>query len=556
MPAAKDGNVPPEKVPTILIMTPYVRQGTIRYPGVGRVPPFIEYFTARGFAVSQTHVRGTGESGGCLEQTGPNQIDDGARVVEYLGRDAPWSNGNVGMYGRSYDGETQVSVAGLGDPRRTKYLKAIIPLASVAGQYEWNFMDGVPYTGFALQGNASYAITSASPGVNPTAQQYAEKALCQPEVMANSANFTGDMTPWWRAREYRAGAPNVRAATLYVHGLADRNVQPIGIAGFFDYIPESTPHVGLFGQWEHANPNHHPAVEPQWAREDWFPMVTAWFDRYLKGIETAVEAWPEVQVQGTDGVWREEPEFPTTGGPVGHLPLGPGGTLGGADPTGSTAYTEGARDANPLPGDRAVFETAALQAPLHITGQPALDLWLKTNVPDGHVAAKLQVIGENGQPIKQAGSGNQDVGTYGMRSLQHLDPMPHNHFEQEQGELAPVDTPIRVLVRFQPTDFVVPAGAKLRVTVAGTISYSSRNTQPSGTRATITLLHDCQKPSALRFLMPTPGAPLLDVREWDETSLEAPAEEQALEDGGGLATAQLCGVAPERLPIFGPAAGA
>ncbi|MDQ4004977.1 MAG: CocE/NonD family hydrolase, partial [Actinomycetota bacterium] len=556
LPAAKDGNVPPEKVPTILIMTPYVRQGTVRYPAVGpggRVAPFIEYFTARGYAVSQHHVRGTGESGGCLEQTGPNQIDDGARVVEFLGRDAPWSDGNVAMYGRSYDGETQLSVAGLGDPRRTKYLDAIVPIASVAGQYEWNFMDGVPYTAFAATGNAGYALTSASPGARLSAQQYAEKTLCQPEVMANSANVTGDMTPWWRAREYRSGAPNIRAATLYVHGLADRNVQPIGIAGMFDLIPETTPHVGVFGQWEHANPNHHPGVEPDWAREDWFPMVTAWFDRYLKGIDTGVDDWPSVQVQDTTGAWRVEPEFPTTGGPVGHLALGPGGTLGASvDPSGTTTYTEGVDDGTPISGDRAVFETAPLSAPLHLTGQPALDLSLQTNVPDGHVATKLQVIGPDGQILRQAGSGRQEIGTYGMRSLQHLDPMPHNHFEQEQGKLAPMNTPIPVLVRFQPTDFVVPAGARLRLTIAGTITYASRDTQPSGSRATITILHDCERPSALRFLMPTPGADLIDVREWGETSLESPGATQSLRDGGGTATAPVCGEAPQRLEMFGP----
>ena len=35
--------------------------------------------------------------------------------IEYLGRDAPWADGNVGMYGHSYDAETQISTAGLGD---------------------------------------------------------------------------------------------------------------------------------------------------------------------------------------------------------------------------------------------------------------------------------------------------------------------------------------------------------------------------------------------------------------------------------------------------------
>ncbi|HYP23396.1 MAG TPA: CocE/NonD family hydrolase, partial [Actinomycetota bacterium] len=91
LPEELNGKVPPKKVPTILIMTPYVSQGVEEYPGNATTPNFVEYFNARGYAVAQHHVRGTGESGGCLEQTSTNQFKDGAAVVEYLGKEAPWS---------------------------------------------------------------------------------------------------------------------------------------------------------------------------------------------------------------------------------------------------------------------------------------------------------------------------------------------------------------------------------------------------------------------------------------------------------------------------------
>lgn len=116
LPAKQGRHVPPKEVPTILIMTPYASI----YGPLNSEASFIEYMNARGYAVAMSHVRGTGNSGGCLEQTSVNQIDDGARVIEYLGRDAKWSNGRVGMYGASYDAETQISTAGLGDPDRIK----------------------------------------------------------------------------------------------------------------------------------------------------------------------------------------------------------------------------------------------------------------------------------------------------------------------------------------------------------------------------------------------------------------------------------------------------
>ena len=545
LPAAKAGRTPPKKVPTILIMTPYVVQGQKRYSG--ERGDAIEYFTSRGYAVSQAHVRGTGESGGCLEQTAANQIEDGARLVEYLGRDAPWTSGTVGMYGISYDGETQISVAGLGDKSKTKYLKAIVPAATVAGQYEYSHFDGVPMAGQALLSNTAYlGLTSATQGKTSTPVKNAQKATCQPEVMANSFNPTGDVGPYWMAREYRGGASKITAATLMVHGLADFNVQPSALAGFYDRLPKSTPHKGLFGVWNHAFPHSHANVAPSWARADWFPMVTAWYDRYLKGLNTRVESWPAVQIQGSDGSWRAERDFPGTGGPVGQLALGPAGTLGATAPKGSTSYVE-----SPVGnGTSVTVTTSPLKAPLHLTGQPVLDLWLTTDRPDGHIAAQITVLGADGKPMAHEGNGTKHA-TFGYRSLQHLQPIQSNWFRQSAPTLPAVNTPIRVPVRFLPTDLVVPAGGRLQVTVAGMLT-SPRISTPSGTTARITLLHDCAHPSTLRFLMADPKAPALEVREVDqEGPLKAPAAKRRIVDGG-LATAKVCGKGPERLDAFRP----
>ena len=93
----------------------------------------------------------------------------------------------------------------------------------------------------------------------------------------------------------------------YFGGFVPWVVQDITLAGWFDHLPDTTPHKGLFGVWNHAFPSAHSAVEPAWARADWYDMVTAWFDRYLKGLDTGVEKWPAVQVQASDGSWRWVP---------------------------------------------------------------------------------------------------------------------------------------------------------------------------------------------------------------------------------------------------------
>ena len=553
LPAPKGGKTPPKKIPTILIMTPYAVQGLERYGASAATPGFIPTFTSLGYAVAQHHVRGTGESGGCLEQTAANQISDGAAVVDYLGRLAPWSNGKVGMFGASYDAETQISTAGFGDPKKIKYLKAIIPAASVGGQYDWNFMDGVPWAGQPLAGNASYLITSMEPGQVFAPQHYPEKVECQGDVMGSSADQNGDFTEYWAKREYRPGAGKIKAATLFVHGLRDFNVQPITAAGFLDRMSKRTPHKSLFGVWNHTFPHNHAAVEPEWARDDWFDMVTAWFDRYLKGSKTSVERWPDVQVQASDGQWWTADEFPTMGKPAGQLALSLDGRLGVSKPIGETSYIEQQHVGDPIGDQNAVFETARVRKKLHIAGQPILDLWIRSSLPDGHIAAKLEVIGKDGQPLRHAGSFTEFVATYGVRSLQHIKPMTKGYFNQSESVPFPMNETDgkRVEVRLLPTDLVVPAGGSLRLTISGSVSYSKGDSLPSGLPSVISILHNCGTPSVLRFLMPDPKARLLNIREKDEAAAKKlSSKKQTIgKRDGGLASAPVCG----RKPVVTPA---
>ena len=104
-------------MPTVLIATPYVKQDVERYPSrnLAQRHPVVH---RRGYASPSTTSAAPASRAAAWSRPPPAQIDDVARVIEYLGRDAPWTSGAVGMYGHSYDAETQVSTAGLGDPER------------------------------------------------------------------------------------------------------------------------------------------------------------------------------------------------------------------------------------------------------------------------------------------------------------------------------------------------------------------------------------------------------------------------------------------------------
>lgn len=191
-----------------------------------------------------------------------------------------------------------------------------------------------------------------------------------------------------------------------------------------------------------------------------------------------------------------------------------------------------------------------MKSALHITGQPVVDLWIESSEHDAHIVAELELIDPSDEPMRYStnpgffdpifGSNGVIISTYGLRSLQHLDPMPENYFKQQTRKLAPVNTPIQVLVRMLPTDIVVPKDHSLRLTIAGTTSLG-KSSSPSGAGSTIKILHDCDRTSALRFLMPTADAPLLNVREvGEEGPLKPELRTMGVSDGAGIAGSFVC----------------
>jgi predicted acyl esterase len=543
LPVAKNGNVPPAQVPVILVSTPYVVQGAVDSQRT------LDAVVTRGYAYAQMHVRAFGDSGGCIDLFGPKEADDAARVIEYLGT-AAFSDGNVGGYGVSYPGGTLINAAGRGDPQKTKYLKAVVIGAPEVSEYDarWIF-DGVPSFLLGPLHVLGYMGQSYFPNLTPglpvaTPQHLVQKPGCQPGHIASvTGDLNGNFTQYFAAHENRPFVPNITAAVLMTHGHADLvpigGVPPMVQAGLFDHIPASTPKAGIFGVFGHSNP----------PRADWVATMIAWYDKWLKGFDTGADAWPVAQVQGNDGQWRAEPNWPGTGGPAGQLALGPAGTMGVTAPAGKTGYLEVGVEttAGRVPGTYATFETAPLPERLELTGQPVLDLWLKLGLPDAHVAAKLETFDANGTAIANGF-------TYGLRSARHLDPLVDNRFGQTQGRAPSIKVPVHVPVRFQPTDLVVPKGGRIRITIAGSIIVNAGlaqlgipeplflgPSQPSFAPTPVNVLHDCNvRVSALRFQMPSAQPDLLRV----DSKPAAPITEFPVSDGGGVATAPVCGQAP------------
>ena len=108
---------------------------------------------ARGYSVVMVDLRGSGGSSGCLDILGPGEQTDVKAAVEWAASQ-PWSNGRVGMYGKSYDGTTGVVGAAL----RPKGLEAVVAQQVVGDRYRGSYSGGVRY----LQ-SAAYPLSRTGP---------------------------------------------------------------------------------------------------------------------------------------------------------------------------------------------------------------------------------------------------------------------------------------------------------------------------------------------------------------------------------------------------------
>jgi putative CocE/NonD family hydrolase len=121
------------KVPAILTLTQYDIDG-------GRHGDSAGYYARRGYAFVQAYVRGRGRSSGVKsDNLGASVGRDGYDLVEWIAAQ-PWSDGRVVMFGGSYVGMTQWRTATQVPP----HLAAIAPYAPIYPGWDIPNTNGIP----------------------------------------------------------------------------------------------------------------------------------------------------------------------------------------------------------------------------------------------------------------------------------------------------------------------------------------------------------------------------------------------------------------------------
>lgn len=293
----------PNRVPALLIRTPYVRHGLSSYQQG-------HYWASRGYAYVVQDVRGRGDSEGRFEPL-VNEAKDGYATQTWVGKQ-PWSDGQVGTLGGSYLGWTQVFPAPLNNPA----LKAMIPMVTPSdpggfwpmrhggisfGMLEWAMI---------VQGKAvrtfpdDEAELTAAYGSLPLLtidEKIGARSTVWRNYLANLENAA-----YWEARSYQKRLPESRVPMFHVTGWYDGTLGG-SLENFASMRTKGSAAARqnqylLVGPWRHwvDTDSKDPVIGGvdfgAAAVVDTRHQYQLWFDRYLRHQTNDATAWARVRL--------------------------------------------------------------------------------------------------------------------------------------------------------------------------------------------------------------------------------------------------------------------
>ena len=359
---------------------------------IAKEPLFYDnYFVPRGYAFVAVDLPGTNRSTGCEDVGGRDEVQAAKAVVDWLNGRARatyadgtpavatrWTDGKVGMIGKSWDGSIANGVAATG----VAGLKTIVPIAGISSWYDYTRFNGV----LRSPGYASYLsqVVSGRP-----------EAACAATVAgldAGSDDATGDFNRFWAQRDYRLDASKVTASVFVVHGLNDTNVTTSQFALWWERL--RVPKKIWLSQMSHVDPF-------DIRRAEWVETLHRWFDFYLQGLRNGIDREPRASIETTPGTWVDQASWPAASARPVRVRLGDGdgvtGTLGGGPAAGSRTWTDNpdlteavatAGPTGPVAG-RVAFLSAPLRRDLRLSGIPSATLRVQVDRPTTELTARL-----------------------------------------------------------------------------------------------------------------------------------------------------------------------
>lgn len=453
--------------------------------------PWLEELLRHGYVVAAVDVRGSGASfgtfGGMFNR---RETLDSYDVTEWLGIQ-PWSNGKVGMYGRSYLAITQYMVAGLIPP----HLAAIFPEVSMGDMYGLLWNGGIYHANFIQFWTRLVQTMDVDEPAMPVDGQEGETllkaAVAEHRGNRDMAEITARL-PFRDSVDAKTGIqPYIDWSPItYREGIEQSGVPIYHLAGWFDrYVRDQlilyrnlhNPQRITIGPWSH--------VQDQGL--DFAAEHLRFYDRWLKGIRNGIEDEEPVHYYTmgapADQAWRSARRWPLPEQKLTPYYFAADGRLTPEAPGESTGRDTLTVDASASvwpaprwsieetwPEDLSAndakglsYTTPPLAADVEVTGHPVVRIWLSTDVADADLFVYLEEVDAKGAShyvtegaLRASNRATADPG------YDYLDMPWHRGFAADRANL-PKNKPVELAFDLFPTSKIFAAGNRIRVTVTG-----------------------------------------------------------------------------------------
>jgi len=334
----RDAGYPEDPLMHVSLWMPNVPEGTL-IPVIATVHPYYEFagsnpntipdlgigqwvleeFVPHGYALAQISTFGSGKSTHCQDVKGLGEQIGIQAAVHWLGEQS-WSNGNVGLMGKSYAGTTNWEAAQNPSP----HLKTIVPISGSIGVRDMFYRNGSSESRAMLY-DVLYEGATAGPTTDDM-RMCSDDAIgpASPWTTYAAAEYGGDQwNDYWEERYHLQDViDNYNGSVYIVWGMQDWNVDPYHAFPTYQMLRDAGLNVkGIMGQWGHNYPDQpevHEGLQsgygaeafPKVTRMDWSIELYNWFNFYLKGIGSEPES--QVQIQRNDGEWHVEETWPSS----------------------------------------------------------------------------------------------------------------------------------------------------------------------------------------------------------------------------------------------------
>ncbi len=446
--------------PVILERTPYDKS-------MPRAVAQAKYYARRGYVCVSQDVRGRYESEGEWYAFA-KEAPDGYDTVEWLAAQ-PWSNGRIGTKGGSYAGSDQSALATMNPPHLETMVVAVGASNYFHSSMRQNGALEQRFHVYIYRMAAGSKEAAADPALKAALTKAYEQDIHQivgrfpmkegATILSRLPSYErwaidimthGEYGDYWKQRGYAISEyydEHADVPTLYLGGWYDSYARNTCESYMALSKTKSARQMLLMGPWTHGQYEVTFAGDVDFGAESVInqnDLQLAWFDHYLKGMDSEAASWPAVRffTMGTGdlkmdhehrlkrgGYWRDERDWPVPGTrftpyylragsalseekagegeqPESRFtfdPKDPVPTMGGGLSAADNVMRAGAFDQRGRPdfigckdtmplnyrGDVLSFQTPPLEDDLEVTGPVEMRLWASSSAPDTDFTAKL-----------------------------------------------------------------------------------------------------------------------------------------------------------------------